>query len=118
MDTANSLAKPERSSTSSRIGASLVDVVNPRLARYSNAGFIAALVLSCQVGIIVALTIVEQGNCARSSTTDKSWPNIYGTNRAQLEYMVPCVTWARDPCCAPSQQVQSLLGGLRLGAAV
>ena len=109
--------KPEKQSASAQISASLVNFVNPRLSRYSNAGIVAFLVVACQIGIIVGLTIMEQGNCATTTNTEKSWPNIYGINKVQLEFMafhlkkngvVRWFTWHKARLRSPAAALISL----------
>lgn len=69
----------------SRVRAGLIDVVNPRLARYTWAATIAFLTLCLQGAAISLLTKAQ--SCTKSASAKKTHPAIFGGTVAHAEFI-------------------------------
>ena len=65
-------------SKAAQVSAQLVSLVNPRLALYTRAGFLAAIILAINFAIIVGLALVLQQDCTGSTSVDRSSPVTFG----------------------------------------
>jgi hypothetical protein len=60
------------------VSAQLVSLVNPRLAMYTRAGFLAAIILSINFAIVGCLALYLQRDCTTSTVVDRSSPVTFG----------------------------------------
>jgi hypothetical protein len=65
-------------SKSAQVSRQLVSLVNPRLAIYTRAGFLAAIILSINFAIVGCLALVLQRDCTTSTVVDRSSPVTFG----------------------------------------
>jgi hypothetical protein len=70
-----------------QVSRQLVSVVNPRLAMYTRAGFLAAAILACNFAIIAGLALVLQQDCTSSTVVDRSTPVTFGDFSTYEEFM-------------------------------
>ena len=61
-----------------QVSRQLVSLVNPRLALYTRAGFLAFTILAFNFAIIIGLALVLQRDCTTSTTVDRSTPVTFG----------------------------------------
>ena len=60
------------------VSRQLVSLVNPRLALYTRAGFLAATILAINFAIVACLALVLQRDCTDSTIVDRSSPVTFG----------------------------------------
>jgi hypothetical protein len=65
-------------SKAAQVSAQLVSLVNPRLAMYTRAGLLAAIILSINFAIVGCLALVLQRDCTTSTVVDRSSPVTFG----------------------------------------
>ena len=61
-----------------QVSRQLVSLVNPRLALYTRAGFLAAIILAINFAIVAGLALVLQQDCTSSTIVDRSSPVTFG----------------------------------------
>jgi hypothetical protein len=65
-------------SKAAQVSAQLVSLVNPRLAMYTRAGFLAAIILAINFAIVGCLALYMARDCTESSIIERSSPVTFG----------------------------------------
>ena len=61
-----------------QVSRQIVNLVNPRLALYTRAGFLAAIILAINFAIVACLALMLQRDCTGSTIVDRSSPVTFG----------------------------------------
>ena len=65
----------------------LVNLVNPRLALYTRAGLLAAIILVLNYAIVVALSLWLMGLCSETTMVDRTRPVTFGDFTTYEEFL-------------------------------
>ena len=76
-----------RGETRRKVSRQLVNVVNPRLALYTRAGFLAATIMAFNYVFVLILAFVLQRDCTEKTVVDRSLPVTFGSHKTYEEFI-------------------------------
>ena len=76
-----------RQETRRKVSRQLVNVVNPRLALYTRAGFLALTIMAFNYVFVIILAFVLQRDCTEKTVVDRSLPVTFGDFKTYEEFI-------------------------------